>query len=78
LPELLKSISATSTKNGFREHLTHIGEANGFHKDALAQVARREYVRPSKKTVLEEANDWYERKAAGEYRRASLWTGKTI
>jgi integrase len=47
-------------------------DAVAFHKEALAQIAKREYVRPSKKTVLEEADDWYARKAAGEYRRASL------
>ena len=29
-------------------------------------------MRPSKKTVSEEADEWYARKAAGEYRRASL------
>jgi integrase len=47
-------------------------EAADFEKDALAQVSKREYLKPSKKTVREEADDWYTRKAAGSYRRASL------
>jgi hypothetical protein len=47
-------------------------DAAAFHKEALAQVAKREYVKPSKKTVREEADDWDARKADGKYRRASL------
>lgn len=48
-------------------------EAADFEKDVLAQVTRREYVKPSDKTVHEIAAEWYNRKvAAGTYRRASL------
>jgi hypothetical protein len=49
-------------------------EAADFEKDVLAQIAKREYVRPSpsKKMIREEADDWYTRKADGAYRRASL------
>ena len=48
-------------------------EAGDWEKDALAQVSKREFVKPSDKTVLEVAEDWYKRKAdAGTYRRASL------
>ncbi len=48
-------------------------EAAAFEKDVLAQVAKREYVKPSDKTVQEIDEEWYNRKAdAGTYRRASL------
>ena len=48
-------------------------EAAAFEKDVLAQVSKREYVKPSDKTVQEIAEEWYNRKAdAGTYRRASL------
>ena len=48
-------------------------EAVGFDKDVLAQVEKREYVRPSDKTVCEVSEEWYQRKVdAGTYRRASL------
>jgi integrase len=48
-------------------------EAADFEKNVLAQVTRREYVKPSHKTVEEIAEDWYRRKVdAGTYRRASL------
>jgi len=47
--------------------------AADFEKDSLAQVAKREYVRPSDKTIEEVAEEWYQRKVdAGTYRRASL------
>ncbi len=55
-----------------RTFATH-REAAAFEKDVLAQVAKREYVKPSDKTVQEIAEEWYNRKAdAGTYRRASL------
>ncbi len=55
-----------------RTFATH-REAAAFEKDVLAQVAKREYVKPSDKTVREVAEEWYNRKAdAGTYRRASL------
>ena len=47
-------------------------EAADFEKDVLAQVPKREYVRPSGKTGREIADEWYNRKVAGTYRRASL------
>lgn len=48
-------------------------EAADFEKDALAQVSKREYVRPSDKTLGEVATEWYQKKLnAGTYRRASL------
>ena len=47
-------------------------QAADFEKDALAQVAKREYVKPSVKTVCEVAEEWYKRKADASYRRASL------
>jgi integrase len=51
---------------------THKAAAD-FEKDSLAQVAKREYVKPSGKTVQEVAEEWYQRKVnAGTYRRASL------
>lgn len=51
---------------------THKAAAD-FEKDALAQIAKHEYVRPSDKTVTEVATEWYQKKVdAGTYRRASL------
>src|SRR6266550_7409258 len=51
---------------------THKAAAD-FEKDALAQIANHEYVRPSDKTVSEVATEWYQKKVdAGTYRRASL------
>jgi integrase len=51
---------------------THKAAAD-YEKEVLAQVAKKEYIRPSDKTVQEVAEDWYKRKAdAGTYRRASL------
>jgi len=48
-------------------------EAAGFQKDVLAQISKREYVKPSDKTVGEISEEWYKRKVdAGTYRRASL------
>lgn len=48
-------------------------QAADFEKEVLAQVANREYVKPSTKAVREVADDWYNRKSdAGTYRRASL------
>jgi hypothetical protein len=47
-------------------------EAADYEKDTLSQVAKREYVKPSKKTVREEAVEWYTRKSAGKFRRALL------
>ena len=48
-------------------------EANGFYKDALAQVSKREYVKPTKRTVKEMAEEWYQKKAAqGTYERNTL------
>src|SRR5215831_5736096 len=48
-------------------------DAADWEKDALAQVSKREFVKPSDKTVREVAEDWYKRKVdAGTYRRASL------
>jgi hypothetical protein len=48
-------------------------EAASFEKDALAQVSKREYVKPSEKTIHEVSEEWYQRKIdAGTYRRASL------
>jgi Mg/Co/Ni transporter MgtE len=53
-------------------------QAADFEKDVLAQVAKREYVKPSDKTVREVADEWRKRKAdAGSYRRASLVDWKT-
>src|ERR1044071_6963455 len=53
----------------FRTHK----EAVNFEKDSLAQVSKREYVRPSDKTVSDVAAEWYQKKVdAGTYRRASL------
>ena|SRR5215203_2025561 len=47
--------------------------AADFEKDALSQIAKREYVRPTDKTVCEVAEDWYKRKVeASTYRRSSL------
>src|SRR5262245_37941596 len=48
-------------------------EAVGFDKDVLAQVEKREYVKPSDKTVTAVSEEWYQRKIdAGTYRRATL------
>jgi integrase len=48
-------------------------EANDFYKDVLAQVAKREFVRPVKRTVKEMAEDWLEKKKAqGTYERNTL------
>jgi integrase len=47
-------------------------QAADFEKDALSQVAKREYVKPSQKTVREVTDEWYQRKADASYRRASL------
>jgi integrase len=48
-------------------------EAVDFEKEVLAQVSRREYVKPTGETVKEVAEKWHEKKvAAGSYRRATL------
>jgi integrase len=48
-------------------------EAVNFEKDALSQVARREYVKPANETVKELAEKWHQRKVdAGSYSRATL------
>ena len=48
-------------------------EAADFEKEVLAQIIKREYVKPSDKTVGEIAEEWHNRKVdAGTYRRASL------
>jgi integrase len=48
-------------------------DAVEYQKEALAQVVKREYVRPSGKTVSDVAAEWYQKKlGAGTYRRASL------
>jgi integrase len=48
-------------------------QAADFEKEVLAQVAKREYVKASDKTVREVAEEWHKRKAdVGSYRRASL------
>jgi integrase len=48
-------------------------EAANFEKDALAQVAKREYVKPTDETVKELAEKWHQRKLdAGSYERATL------
>src|SRR5262249_10101124 len=53
-------------------------EANDFYKEVLAQVARREYVKPVKRTVKEMAEEWYQKKAGqGTYERNSLIGWKT-
>jgi len=48
-------------------------QAADFEKDVLAQITKREYVKPSDKTVQEVAEEWYRKKIdAGTYRRSSL------
>lgn len=59
-------------------------EARDYEKSVLAQVASRDYVKPSEKTVREAAEAWYNRKAGvvegdgkqsdarSNYRRSSL------
>src|SRR5262245_43920042 len=47
--------------------------ASDYEKDVLAQVTRREYFKPSDRTVSDLATEWYQKKAeAGTYRRGSL------
>jgi integrase len=56
-----------------RANLDTHKDAADFEKDSLAQVAKREYIKPSAKLLGEVADDWYKRKVdAGTYRRASL------
>ncbi len=52
-------------------------EANEYYKDVQGQVAKREYVRPVKRTVKEVAEEWLEKKKQGGYERNSLigWQG---
>ena len=48
-------------------------EAVAYEKEKLDEVEKREFVKPSDKTVREIAEEWYQRKVdAGTYRRASL------
>ena len=48
-------------------------DAADYEKEVCAQVASREYVKPSTKALREVAEDWYNRKSeAGTYRWASL------
>jgi integrase len=48
-------------------------EASEFYKEALAQVQRREFIRPQKKTVKEVAEEWFEKKKSqGTYERNTL------
>jgi integrase len=47
-------------------------EAVAYEKEVLAQVAKREYVAPSNKTLREVAEEWYRNKAAQAYRRSTL------
>src|SRR5215813_7797134 len=48
-------------------------EAVAYEKEKLNEVEKREFVKPSDKTVREIAEDWYQKKVgAGTYRRASL------
>lgn len=72
-----KTVAGTFEVDFRDQYKKRIQRTFNTHRDAvvfeaLAQVAKREYVRPSKKTVREEADDWSARKAAGKYRRASL------
>jgi integrase len=46
--------------------------ATDFYKDVQAQVAKREYVRPIKRTVKEVAEEWLEKKKQGAYERNTL------
>jgi integrase len=55
-----------------RTFATH-RDAVAFHKEALAQVARQEYIKPSSDTIGEIARDWHANKVeAGTYKRSSL------
>jgi integrase len=48
-------------------------EAVAYEKEKLDEVEKREFVKPSDKTVREIAEEWYQKKVdAGTYRRASL------
>ena len=48
-------------------------EAKAFQKAVLNQVEKREYFRPTQKTVGELAEEWYQRKvASGTYRYSAL------
>ena len=52
-------------------------EALAFQKTVLAQVEKREYVRPSEKTVGEVAEEWHQKKIDnGTYRRSSIMAWK--
>ena len=52
-------------------------DAVAFQKEALAQVAKREYVRPSKKTVSEEADEGMRAKPPASIVAPRWWIGKT-
>src|SRR6266498_4429836 len=54
-----------------RTFATH-KEAKDFYKDVQAQVVKREFVRPTKRTVKEIAEEWLEKKKQGAYERNSL------
>src|SRR5687767_14360157 len=48
-------------------------EASNFEKESLAQVANREYMKPTDETVKALAEKWYQKKVdAGSYSRATL------
>jgi len=47
-------------------------EAKDYERQALAQIGRGEFVASTRTTVGEIAKDWYEKKLAQNYRRASL------
>jgi len=48
-------------------------EALAFQKTVLAQVEKREYIKPSEKTVGEMAEEWHQKKIDnGTYRRSSI------
>ncbi len=66
-----------SRKRLQRTFKTH-RDAVAFEKTVLAQVEKREYIKPSDKTVRELADEWYQKKVESKtnnrpsYRRASL------
>ena len=61
------------SKRRLQKTFSTFREAKAFQKTTLSQVEKREYIKPTQKTVGELAEEWYQRKVdSGTYRYSAL------